>query len=57
MSQNITDTVGNIMKHKYNNINKKIYRLKNEQRNDTQHKTNILYRQIENLTNIKFTNK
>jgi hypothetical protein len=50
MSQNITG----IIKHKYS-INKKIHKLKNEQRIDTQQNTNSFYKWIGNLSNVTFT--
>jgi hypothetical protein len=45
----------NELKNKYNNINKKIRELINEQGNNTQPRTNIFYKRIENLIKITFT--
>jgi thiamine pyrophosphokinase len=55
MEHHITK-IENIMKCKYN-INKKIHKLKNEQRIDTQQNTNTFYKQTNNLSNVTFTDE
>jgi hypothetical protein len=49
----ITDALENAMKHKYNNINRKVQSLRNEQGKDTQPTTYTFHK---NLINIIFTN-
>jgi hypothetical protein len=45
------------MKHKYNTINTKIQKLKNEQKNKTHKTNNNFYKRIEYLSNITFTDE
>jgi hypothetical protein len=55
VSQNITLTLSNTIKQKYNNINTKINQLKNEQCNNTHRTTHTFYKRVENLSNVAFT--
>jgi hypothetical protein len=45
----------NLMKLKYNNINKKLNKLKDEQTNNTQQQEYTFHQCIDNLSNIIFT--
>jgi biotin operon repressor len=45
------------MKRKYNNINKKIHKLKKEQGFDKQQNTNTFYKLIDSLSNDTFTDE
>jgi hypothetical protein len=54
ISQNITLTLSNTIKQKYN-INSKINKLKNEQFKNTHKTTHAFYKRVENLSNVTFT--
>jgi hypothetical protein len=56
ISHNITNTVENLMKLKYN-TNMKLKKLKDEQRINTQQHTNTFYQCIDNLSNVIFTDE
>jgi hypothetical protein len=44
-----------MMKMKYNNINKKLEKLKDDNKIYTQRSNHVFYQRIENMSNIEFT--
>jgi hypothetical protein len=57
IAENIDNTLDSIMKVKYNNINSKLNRLKEENKVYTQQNEHVFQQRVDNLSNVSFTNE